>query len=51
VLDVVAVLTPVRDVLSDGVDALNPRGVIGHRKPPRPQCAVGVVQRLGAEAF
>ncbi len=49
VLDVVAVLAPVRDVLGYGVDALDPGGVVGHRQPPRRQRAVGVVQGLGAE--
>ena len=51
VFDVVPVLAPVRDVLGDRVDALHAGGVLGHRQAPRLQRAVGVVQRLGAEAL
>ena len=32
-LDVVAVLAPVRDAFGDGVQALHPGGVLGHRQP------------------
>ena len=51
VLDVVAVLAPVGDAFGDRVDALHPRGVLGHRQAPRLERPVGVVQRLGAEAL
>ena len=51
VLDVMAVFAPVGDALGDRVEALHPRGVRGHRQAPRLQRAVGVVQRLRAEAL
>ncbi len=51
VLDVVAVFTPVRDAFGHRVQALHLGGVLGHRQAPRLERAVGVVQRLGLEAF
>ncbi|CAB4937985.1 unannotated protein [freshwater metagenome] len=49
-LDVVAVLVPVLDLLDDGIDALHARRVGRDRQTPRLQSLVGVPLRIGGEA-
>ena len=51
VLDVVAVLAPVRDLVDDLVGAGHLGGVGRHRQTPGPERQVGVVQRLRSPAL